>query len=324
MIETEVNDSGDEGVATTLPKGVDLKQIEAAVKALVKHAAKTKGDSLFLDAPVRILMDVKAFKTPAGKNHFYNISLPNTPHKEISDLDVLLIVSDKKDRDPDHVVGEFKDELMNSAVADKIKVREVMTVKQFQDDYSTFESKRALSKSVDVVIGELKVWKLLPKILGREFFKKKKFPMMIPGRKLKKNDLGEQILFALHKTVLNLSLTGLISTIVVGHDSLTEDQLASNAAKIVSWIAKSFPGGWENVQNLSLHVGQKNMPPLPIYFSTSTRNNVKKRPSTKGDRVREPEEDEVSTQLGKRIKVYATGEIKVSKSEDRDPLDDIL
>lgn len=160
-------------------------------------------------------MDIRAFKSPSGKDHFFNINLPHTPYPDLLELDVLLVVPDVTGRDPDHVVGEVKDVLLNSEYADKIKVREVLTLKQFRDDYSTYEAKRELAKSVDVVIAESKVWKMILSILGREFIKKKKFPLHIPGRKLKKADIGKQIWLALHKTVLNLSLKGVNSTLVV-------------------------------------------------------------------------------------------------------------
>jgi len=308
----------------TVPKGFEVDQVKAAAKALIKYTTKSKSDSLFMDAPSRILMDIRAFKTPEGKDHFYNIRLPHTPFTDLTELDVLLVVPDLNERDPDHVVGEVKDELANSTHADRIKVREIMTLKQFRDDYSTFEAKRALAKSLDVLIADNKIFKMLPGILGREFFKKKKFPISIPGRKFQKSDIGEQIYLALQKTTLNVSLNGLNSAVVVGHDTLTEDELADNATAIVSWLGSSFPGGWSNIQKLSLEVGQKDMPPLPIYFSTGSTNDVKKRPRTKGGIVDEPFEEEISTQLGKRMKIFPSGDIRVLKSEVRDELDDIL
>ncbi|ODM94563.1 Ribosomal L1 domain-containing protein 1 [Orchesella cincta] len=308
----------------TVPADFDVNQVKAAAKALIKYASKSKSDSLFMDAPSRIMMDIRAFKIPEGKDHFYNIRLAHPPNPELTELDVLLVVPDLNERDPDHVVGEVKDEIVNSTHADKIKIREVMTLKQFRDDYSTFEAKRALAKSLDALIVDNKIWKMIPGILGREFFKKKKFPISIPGRKFKKADIGEQIWLALHKTTLNLSLNGLCSTVVVGHDTLSENELADNATSIVSWLSSSFPGGWTNVQKLSLNIGQKDMPPLSIYMSTGSTNDVKKRPRTKGDILEEPIEDEISTQLGKRMKIFPSGDIRVLRSDVRDELDDIL
>lgn len=181
----------------------------------MKFAAKSKEESLFMDASVRLLMDITAFKTPCGTDHFFNIRLPHSPYADLAEIDVLLVVPDMVDKDPDHVVGEVRDALMCSTYADKIKVRQIMTLKQFRDDYATYESKRELVKNVDVVIADNKIWKMIPGLLGREFFKKKKFPLGIPGLKFKKEDIGQQIWFVLHKTVLNLSLTGKTSTLVV-------------------------------------------------------------------------------------------------------------
>lgn len=199
--------------------------MDKAVKALLTFAAKSKEDSLFRDAPTRILMDIRAFKTPSGIDHMFNIRLPHAPYTELKELDVLLVVPDVVDRDPDHVVGDVRDALLESSRSESIKVREVMTFKQFRDDYATYEAKRALAKSVDAVIAERKVWKMIPGILGRDFLAKKKFPLCIPGRQFKKVDIGEQIWFALHKTVLNLSLKGLNSTLVVSITSQFEVEI---------------------------------------------------------------------------------------------------
>jgi len=177
-----------------------------------------------------------------------------------------------------------------------LKIRQIMTLKQLKDDYSTFEAKRALSKTVDVVIVERSLFKMMPRLLGREFQIKKKFHLGIPGREFKDHDLGEQILFALKKTVLHISLKGQTSSVVVGHDNLNAEELASNISKIGYWLKRKFPGGWRNVQKLSLQTGD-NFPPLVVYFSTGSANDVKKLPVTKGGVVEEMSDEFESDEL---------------------------
>jgi vacuolar-type H+-ATPase subunit F/Vma7 len=187
------------------------------VNALLKYVTKKKKEALFMDAQTRFLLDITAFKTPTGKHQYYNIVLPNSPFASPLDtLDILLVVRDMKGVEPEHVIGQVKDELRDSDnTRNKLKVRQIMTLKQLQDDYSTYEAKRALSKSVDVVIVERNIFKMMPTLLGREFQKKKKFQLQIPGREFKDKDLGEQIIYALTKTVLHVSMKGQTSTIVV-------------------------------------------------------------------------------------------------------------
>lgn len=184
---------------------------------MLKYVSKKKSDALFLDASARFLLDITAFKTPTGAHQYYNIVLPHSPYPLATEsLDILLIVRDVTGVEAEHVIGQVKDELMSSsATRDKLKVRQIMTLKQLKDDYSTFEAKRALAKTVDVVIVEHKLFKMMPRLLGREFQKKKKFHLGIPGRQFKDKDLGEQILFALQKSVLHISLKGQTSTMVV-------------------------------------------------------------------------------------------------------------
>jgi hypothetical protein len=58
----------------------------------------------------------------------------------------------------------------------------------------------------------------------------------------------------------------------VGHDTLGLNQLVENVSKIVFWLKRKYPGGWRNVQKLSLHSGgDGKMPPLVIYFSLGTK-----------------------------------------------------
>jgi len=192
-------------------------QVKKAVEALMKHDAAKKQDSLFPDGSTRYLMDITVFRTPSEAHEYFNIVLPFSPHPSPGDggLEILLIVRDDKGKEPEHTVGEIKDLLVESKAADDLKVKQILTFKQLKDEYSTFEAKRALAKSVDVVVAEQDIWKMLHPVLGREFVKKKKFPLGIPGRSFKDYDLGEQILYALEKTVLHISMKGQTSTVVV-------------------------------------------------------------------------------------------------------------
>jgi len=191
---------------------------------------------------------------------------------------------------------------------------------------------------VDVVISEQAVFKIVPRILGREFQKRKKLQLAIAGMKRVKTeteapaeeeedegvggddedlDLGGQIERVLKKTVLNLSLKGKTSCMVIGHDNLTPSELVENVVKVGKWLMKKFPGGWSNVEKLSLGCSSfsNGMPPLTIYMSTGSANDVPKPPITKGLKEADPETGELSTLPGSIVRVHPTGEVDVIRDQ---------
>jgi len=177
---------------------------------------KEDANALFLDDTARFILDVTAFKIPTGTHHYYNVTFKHSPYPNPKDsLDIMLIVKDTKGLDPEIVVGQTRELIKRSKVAKKLNVTRIVTYKQLREDYATFEQKRGLVKTVDCIFGERDIYVGLPAFLGREFQKRKKFPVCIPGRGFPKHDLGEQILFALKKSVFNLSLKGKTSSFVV-------------------------------------------------------------------------------------------------------------
>lgn len=293
-----------------LPKGFDSDQTLEAVEALLTHATKAKVNPLFADTPSRLLLDVTSFKILEGQNHFFNICLPNSPYHE--SVDILMIIPDdlKTSTDPEILVNKMKDKLRE---ADVNNIREVMTVRQLRDEYSTYEGKRKLAKRIDLVLAHTSVFKNLSTILGREFYKKKKFVL---GINCDSNDLAGAIRLALMKTVLNISKNGRTSTLPIGHDNLSAPELTENVNKIANWLMRQFPGGWENISKLSVYVA--GVPPLIVYMSATGSQNEVKKPLTKDPKSRIPVEDELSTLPGKRVRVHPQGEIEVLDGDASD------
>jgi len=251
-----------------LPSGFSLNQAGEAIQSLLAHVEKSRQNVLFNDAPIRINMDISAFKIPESSN-FTAINLPYSPYP--ADPDILFIIPDdkKNSTEPEQLVNRMKDKLAEFNITN---IREVMTLKQVRDDFSTYEAKRALAKRIDIVIAMRSVFPLLPSILGREFYKKKKVALQI---KLQNEDKWDEIFEKIiKKTILNVSLKGQTSTVMVGHSNLSKEELTQNVSKIVNWILRLFPGGWENVNNLALNAA--GIPPLPIYYSEGTRKDVVK------------------------------------------------
>jgi hypothetical protein len=302
-----------------LPAEFDLKQASAASSTLLTQAQISRANSIFQDEAVRINMDIVAFKIPDGHGHFANINLPHSPYP--ADPEILFIIPDDKinETEPEHLVNRMKDKLREFNIS---YIREVMTVKQVKGDFSTFEAKRQLAKRIDVVIGMKSIFKLLPTILGREFYKRKKALLELELHD--EDQWDEEFEGALKRTVLNISLNGHTSTVLVGHTNLTVRQITDNASKIINWLMRMFPGLWKNISQLSLTMpGLAGVPPLLIYVGTGSRKDVAKA-VTKGRKVTEAVVGDLSTLLGGHVKVHPFGDIEVLNDPDQSDVDDEL
>jgi len=295
-----------------LPDGFDLAQVSTAVQALLTHNSSKKEASLFPESTSRLLLDITTYKIPDGEHHFYPITLPFSPYPE--SLDILLVIPDdlkETKTEPEHLVIAMKDKLLQ-LLAGTIKIREVMTLKQLRDEYSTYEAKKALAKRIDLVLADRRIFKNLSSILGREFYRKKKFPLGINLEQDEEKWLDE-FKYLLRKTMLNLSTNGPTATLVVGNDGLTADEITQNLSKTVNWLHRKYPGGWANISKLSVYVA--GVPPLVIYLGNGSIRDVTKS-VCKGGKLPEPETDELSTLPGRKIRVHPRGEIEILKDED--------
>ena len=53
-------------------------------------------------------------------------------------------------------------------------VFQVIPIAKLKTNYKTFESKRQLSASYDVFLTDKRIYQMLPRLLGKKFFEKKK------------------------------------------------------------------------------------------------------------------------------------------------------
>jgi len=194
----------------------NCKQSSKAVEALLKYSNGKKSDSLFQDLPTRLTLDITSFKTPSVDTSFFNVLLRHSIHPVGSDV-VLIIKHDKKKNknEEDYIEPEMKAKLFKDKlqVEHGIEIREVLTLQQLRDEYSTFEAKRAFIKRTDAVLVDKPLAKHIPGILGRELYKRKKFP--IPVSLLENGDLATEIEKGLRKTVVNVSMRGQTSSVIV-------------------------------------------------------------------------------------------------------------
>jgi len=142
-----------------------------------------------------------------------------------------------------------------------VTVKKVISLAKLRKNYKSFESKRQLCTLYDVFICDDAIYHLLPKLLGKAFFSKKRFPIPV---NLKKTNLKKEIDKVLQCSLMSLG-QGPCSAIKVAHTGQTTEQAVENVVSAVSEIARIVPRGWNNIQSLNLKTTDSIS--LPIYTS---------------------------------------------------------
>ncbi|KAJ8901509.1 hypothetical protein NDN08_007353 [Rhodosorus marinus] len=232
------------GVKKVTSEVLDRPQTFNAARALLKHV-KRKETSV--DEYVSLVVAVRSVRK-SKKTKPQRIPLTSPLYKSES-AEVCFIV-----KDPQRTV---KDYLIENG---SCGVTKVLGVSKLKARYKTFESKRQLCDSYDLFLADDRVLPLLPKLLGKHFFRSKKIPSSVDMRR----DLKTQLETAVSSTYIHLG-TGNVFAVKVGLVNFKAKQLTDNILSAVDRIVELCPGGFANVQ--SIHLKSAMSVALPLYNS---------------------------------------------------------
>ncbi|KAL6140452.1 hypothetical protein ACLB2K_058751 [Fragaria x ananassa] len=225
-----------------------------AVHALLKWRAtkseSQKPDLLDSDELLYLVVTLKKIP-PKGRVNAYKVPLPTPLHSHLTEF--CLIYDDRP-----------KSKLTKPQIQAKIKAENLPVVKilkytKLKSDYKAFESKRKLMNSYDMFLADKQIVPLLPRLLGKHFFKKKRIP--VPVDLLKKN-WKEQIERICGSAMLFLS-TGTCCVVRVARSSMSEDEIVENVVAAIQGVVEIVPGNWGGVR--SLHLKLLESIALPVY-----------------------------------------------------------
>ncbi|KAJ0452330.1 putative ribosomal protein L1 [Helianthus annuus] len=217
---------------------------------------------------------------------------------------------------------------LTSAIAKKkikeegISVTKVLKLSKLRTDYKPFEAKRKLCDSYDMFFADKRVVTLLPKLLGKWFFKKKKLPL---GVDLSHKNWKEQIERGCGSGLLWFG-TGTCSVVRVAKVSMERDEIVENVkaaiAGAIGFVGKKLGGV------RSLHLKLADSVALPVYQSLP---DVKLR--IEGVRVEclegveEVEKDGDGIEVGKKTKKKSKKgkgvEVEVSRDSDDEVVEEV-
>jgi len=237
---------------------LDPTQVRRAVDALCTHlqrerasGARASKDVLASEEDdVQVVLATKAAPPSVGKatrDKPVRIALPH-PIASLDEVELCLICKDPQ--------REYKDKLAAQSVRAK-----VIGVSKLKKKYVPHEAKRQLCASYDLFVADQRVLPMLPALLGKTFFKKKKLPAVVD---LKKRDLRAELEETVGGSFFRHA-TGVSNSFKVGTTAQPPAHLAANVVAAVEQVVGKTPKGWANVQ--ALHLRATNSVALPFYNS---------------------------------------------------------
>ncbi|XP_022159732.1 ribosomal L1 domain-containing protein 1-like [Momordica charantia] len=233
---------------------VNQQTAEKAVESLLQwRNSKREKPQLFDQEDFLYLVVTLRKIPPKGRTNPYKIPLPHSLHSESSEL--CLIIDDRTKS------NLTKDDARKKIQSENIPISKVIKLSKLKSDYRPFEAKRKLCDSYDMFFADDRVIPLLPSLLGKHFFKKKKIPVPL---NLRHKNWKEQIEKSCASALLYLR-TGTCSVVKVAKTSMEVEEIVSNVIAAIDGIAEIVPKKWSNVR--SFHLKLLESIALPIYQS---------------------------------------------------------
>lgn len=229
---------------------LDIKQADRAVKALLAHVEKENSANDVLiqdDQAVWLIIATKKFSDEyKAKPHRIPLKHGIVP----PDAEICLFVKDPQ--------RNYKNLLEEKKVT---AVHKVIGVSKLRSNYKQYEAKRQLCASYGMFLADARVLTVLPKLIGKTFFNKKKHPIPVD---MTKGDLKKEIARALGSTYMHLT-PGTCTAIRVGLTSQSAAEITANIETAMPHIVEKIPRKWKNIQAINLKTSGSVA--LPIYNS---------------------------------------------------------
>ncbi|KAL7157398.1 hypothetical protein ABFS83_02G074800 [Erythranthe nasuta] len=235
---------------------VEQSTITAAVTALLKHkaAAAATSDKLQLlpqDDYIYLNLTLKKIPTNPSTKPF---KIPLT-HPTLDPNSQVCLIIDDRPQTPTPPSDQIK-KLIKSQC---IPISKVVKLSKLKTNYKPFEAKRKLCDSFDMFLVDKRIVHFLPKLIGKEFFKKKKLPL---GVDLGKKNLKAQVEVALGSALLYLR-SGTCSVTKVGRVDMEKDAIVENVLDAINGAVDRVSKKWDGVR--SLHLKFSDSVALPVY-----------------------------------------------------------
>ncbi|XP_029636622.1 ribosomal L1 domain-containing protein 1 [Octopus sinensis] len=260
---------------------VEVDQVKSSINALFSFLKKKRKNELF-DVPVKILMSFTFKSIPKIKNKVINLNVPHGLGFENQYICLFVPDLNKRVRDSDPTVFHYKELLAEKKIT---CVSEVITLKTLHLEYRPVEAKRKLCNKFDLFLADRSIFGPLPRILGRDFFRRKRIPIKVD---LKSDKLKEEINSAVNDSFLVITGRGSCCMAHIANSSMKQTEVSDNIIAAVNSLCQSIPGGAENIRNIYLKT--EDSPSLPVYLAASGNADIEDHEQALAQAEPEPEE----------------------------------
>eukprot|EP00270_Netrium_digitus_P006841 TRINITY_DN1976_c0_g1_i2.p1 TRINITY_DN1976_c0_g1~~TRINITY_DN1976_c0_g1_i2.p1 ORF type:complete len:274 (-),score=40.53 TRINITY_DN1976_c0_g1_i2:297-1118(-) len=239
-------------------------QLRSAVAALLKwrqNRPQLQEQALqLLESEEVFYLAVTLKKIPTRKSKKpLRINIPHSLHPVGGGSEICLIVKDEKSSESGDSYGHRRAKQWLKADGEMSGVTKVMSLSKLRSKYFAHEAKRKLCGSYHLFLADERVMPLLPRLIGKTFFKQKKHP--IPVR-LTSKDWTARIRRACDSTYFYF-FGGSSSTVKAARVTQPIEEVMDNVMAIAHCLASKLPKKWSSVKSVYLKLHQS--PSLPLF-----------------------------------------------------------
>ncbi|XP_017746183.1 PREDICTED: ribosomal L1 domain-containing protein 1 [Rhinopithecus bieti] len=241
----------------TAQKQLDKEQVRKAVDALLTHCKSRKNNyGLLLNESENLFLMVVLWKIPS-KELRVRLTLPHSIRSDSEDI--CLFTKDEPNSTPEKT-EQFYRKLLNKHGIKTIS--QIISLQTLKKEYKSYEAKLRLLSSFDFFITDARIRRLLPSLIGRHFYQRKKVPVSV---NLLSKNLSREINDCVGGTVLNISKSGSCSAIRIGHIGMQIEHIIENIVAVTKGLSEKLPEKWESVKLLFVKTDKSAA--LPIFSS---------------------------------------------------------
>ncbi|KAK4373440.1 hypothetical protein RND71_008824 [Anisodus tanguticus] len=282
-IEYAMSPSSFPNTNTATMTKINEEQVRKAVNALLKwkklHSKKTDNlNSLSEEEETEVLDD----------NFIYlQLTLKKIPPKELTNphkitlfhpiqsfSNICLIIDDRPKKPHNSKTKLDVETVQKKLKSLEIPITKVLKFTKLKAEYKSFEAKRVLYGSYELFLADKRVVNLLPGVLGKQFYKKKrKVPVPVDLRR--DSNWKEEIERAFSSTLLCLG-SGTCSVLKVGRNGMESGEVMENVLGAIEGIVEFVPKKMGGVR--AFHLKFSESLALPVYeVLPDQRENIEKK-----------------------------------------------
>ncbi|CAF1046173.1 unnamed protein product [Adineta ricciae] len=268
--ETKTEKASNENKTSACPFDLNLcRKALIALKQIINEAQQ--GHKQLLDDSIPISLYLHVHKIPRCTYLRLASQLPH-PLVDQDTRDVCLFVrdDDKTGREYESTVRRYKSIIEQFKLPFNI---DIMTLKQLNQELVPYEAKRKLCARYDLFLADRRIITALMRgqLLGKHFRHHGKMPL---GINVFNKDFKQRLISLCSSTLGRMAGTGPLFSMQFTNVKQSIDHGMENLQAVCQVIGQELPGSWLNIDHAYFY--GNNLQSLPIYYSSHTKNDVKK------------------------------------------------